>query len=90
VFAVALLAYTELASFFPGRSGAEVVFLVRVPSEKGHANVFFWYATCVALFLLQPCAVDMLILFLESRYLVVEIVLLLVGDILTILHLIVT
>lgn len=27
LLAVALLSYTELASFFPGRSGAQVVFL---------------------------------------------------------------
>ena len=26
----------------------------RVPPEEGHADVSFWYATCVVLFLFQP------------------------------------
>src|SRR5260221_8434977 len=60
---------------------------VRVPPEKGHADVSFWYATCVVLFLLQPCTVVVLTLFCESSYCVVGIMLLLVRDILIIVQL---
>lgn len=57
---------------------------VRVPPEKGHADVTFWYATCVVLFLLQPCTVVVLTSFSESSYCVVGVILLLVRDILII------
>src|ERR1700682_4230667 len=56
----------------------------RVPPEEGHADVSFWYATCVVPFLLQPCAVAALTC--ENRYLVVGIALLLVRVILIIVH----
>ena len=54
---------------------------VRVPPEKGHADVSFWYATCVDLFLLQLCTMVVLTSFCESSYCVVGIILLLVRDI---------
>ena len=44
VFAVALLAYTELASLFPGRSGAEVVFL-----EQAYPRPRFFVPTTFAI-----------------------------------------
>jgi hypothetical protein len=43
-FAVALLAFTELASFFPGRSGAEVVFL-----EQAYPRPRFFVPTTFAI-----------------------------------------
>ena len=61
----------------------------RVPPEEGHADVSFWYATCVVPFLLQTYAVAALTLSCESRYLVVGIGLLLVRGILIIVHLVV-
>jgi len=60
---------------------------VRVPPEKGYADVTFWYATCVVLFLLRPCTVVVLTSFCESSYCAVGIILLLVRDILSISHL---
>ena len=43
-FLVALLAYTELAGFFPGRSGAEVVFL-----EQAYPRPRFFVPTAFAI-----------------------------------------
>lgn len=62
---------------------------VRVPPKDGHADVSFWYATCVVFFLLPPSAVPVLNFFYESRYCVAGIILLLVCDILITLHLVV-
>jgi len=42
--AAALLCYTELASFFPGRSGAEVVFL-----EQAYPHPRFFVSTAFAI-----------------------------------------
>jgi hypothetical protein len=62
---------------------------IRVPPEDGHADVSFWYATCVVFFLLPPSAVPVLTFFYESRYCVVGIILLLVCDILVTLRLVI-
>ena len=57
----------------------------RVPPEDGHADVSFWYATCVYPISFRLCTLNA-DCFGESRYLVVGVGLLLVSEVLTTTH----